>query len=262
MTKQKALVVGCSMTRGHGLKQESQDPQLWVNQLFVDYEITNLAQDGANNYRIFTNALSALRQHCYDLLVVGWSAIPRWCFHAGLELYTTHTVLRDDGNTINLNSGETFSSRWLGETGDRLRRIQNDHWDFLDLVRFVNALDEIQRQSRGGKLAFVNTLGPWCNEYFTKKTWSLPSELDEFEQQLYSVHNRDDEEIKQLYEMVHADYCREGGIQEPLWINLYQSLQSLQIDNVSAADLHPGYRSQQRYAELFQERTQEVLQAQ
>jgi hypothetical protein len=44
--------------------------------------------------------------------------------------------------------------------------------------------------------------------------------------------------------MIHKDYEAYGGIQEAHWLNLYSSLRSMQVDNVSSTDPHPGYQSQ------------------
>ena len=174
-------------------------------------------------------------------------------------MYQTHTVLRDDGHSINTNDGGHFTSKWLGETGDRLRKIQNDHWDLLDLVAFVNVIRNIQVTMRGGKLVFVNTLGPWPSEYFERKNISLPDELDEFEKVMYNINNRDDEEILTLYNKVHDDYKYNGGIRSELWLNLYNSLASLQQDTVSAEDLHPGYASQAHYTDAFKNKIDRMI---
>lgn len=250
MTK-KILAVGCSMTFGTGLEGDINDPKLWVNQIMSPIgKVHNLAKTGRNNSWICHEALSALVKESYDIVLIGWSAIPRYGFHAGLELYSTHTRLTNEYN-INLNNKVCFPKKWLGRLGDDLRKMHNDHWDILDLVKYVNILIRFQETSPEKKIFFVNTLSPWCKGYFDYKHISFPSDLTAYEQDLLQVETRDDDEIFALYEMIHRDYNHYGGINEAHWLNLYDSLASMQVDDASKSDRHPGYKSQDRYAEFF-----------
>ena len=75
---------------------------------------------------------------------------------------------------------------------------------------------------------------------------SLPSELSSFEQELLEIGVRDDQEIFEIYNEIHAQYHKYGGIQSQHWLNLYQSLRCLQIDNSpTLGDSHPGVLSQE-----------------
>jgi hypothetical protein len=247
----KVLVVGCSMTYGHGLVHESSDPDLWVNRIFPQekYIVTNLSKSGHNNHWIFLETMSSLLTETYDIVLVGWSAIPRFNFYVGLELYSAQTMLAD--KDINLNNNITISGKWLKSIGNNLKKIHNDHWDFLDLIKYINTLILIQEKKNNGQIFFVNTLGPWPNNYFTKKEINLPSDLTPFEQNLLQVDTRDDDEIFQLYDMIHKHYRTYGGICEDHWLNLYSSLRSMQIDNVSDTDPHPGYQSQKAFEQYL-----------
>lgn len=240
------------MTRGHGLAEESVDPQLWVNQIFDQIgEVCNLSQTGVNNDWIFHETMSVLlrEKNTYDIVLVGWSAIPRYCFHVGLELYSVHTMLND--RDVDINNGVTFSGKWLQRLGNDLRKLHNDHWDILDLVKYVNTLIMIHETSPEKKIFFVNTLGPWCNGYFDHKQITLPSDLSLYEQTLLQIDTRDDSEIFALYRMIHNHYAKYGGIQKSHWLNLDNSLRSMQVDNVSDIDLHPGYLSQNKFSQYL-----------
>lgn len=240
------------MTKGHGLEKESQDPKLWVNQICAPIgTVHNLSLTGRNNQWIFHETMSALlrEKDSYDIVLVGWSAIPRYHFHVGLELYSVHTMLTDCD--VNINNHVTIPGSWLAKIGDNLRKIQNDHWDILDLVKYVNALIMIHETSPERRIFFVNTLSPWCKNYFDQKNWCLPSELDPYEQNLLQAETRDDDEIRALYQMIHKQYREHGGIRESHWLNLYDSLRSMQIDDASELDSHPGYASQDRYADFL-----------
>jgi len=250
----KALVVGCSFTRGHGLVNTIYDSKLWVNQFLAhldpDCHTINLAQSGRNNHWIFTEAYCALMQQDFDVVVIGWTHQSRLNFTVGLETYITDTMFTDLMD-INLNSGITISKKWLKETGDRLKKIQNDHWGLLDLIKYVNILYDKQVTTRGKTLLFINSLVNISNNYFIKKDSFTPSELSEYQQNLLNVDLRDDEEIIKLYQLTHQHYNHYGGIRPEHWLNLYQSLMDMKIDNVSNSDLHPGYQSQDVYAKYL-----------
>ena len=119
----KILAVGSSFTRGYGLKLETADPALWVNQLvnrkFCDYQVTNLSKTGADNHWIFKETACALIKNHYDVVIVGWTGISKLTNNIGLELYSTHAMFDKDQYDININNGITFTKKWLQETGDR-----------------------------------------------------------------------------------------------------------------------------------------------
>lgn len=245
ISKPSILVVGCSFTYGAGLRLESQDPFLWINQLFLNANIKNVAKIGVNNNWIFLETISQLLKQSYDIVLVAWSAIPRYNFNVGLELYSVETMLTN--RDINLNSKTVISGKWLAAIGNNLNKIHNDHWDILNLVKYVNTLVELQVITRKKKLFFVNALGPWCKNYFGQKKIVLPSDLDQYEQKLLEIYARDDEDIFKLYNMIHSQYLEYGGIQEDHWLNLYSSLMAQQVDAASLVDPHPGYASQLVY---------------
>jgi hypothetical protein len=248
MTFNKILVVGCSFSNGSGLPGEHTNSKIWPNQLATQLgatDIKNVAQTGANNNWIFLETISELIKTRYDLVLVEWSAIPRYKINVGLELYTTDSMLN---RPINLVGGETISESWLSDLKNRLLRLHNDHWDILNLVKYVNALIQLQTKVYCGKIFFINGLAPWSDQYFIKKQISLPSDLDSYTYNLLQSDQRDDQEIFQLYNMIHEQYNNYGGIQEPYWLNLYSSLMNTRIDTVSEIDGHPGYASQDAYA--------------
>jgi len=252
--KLKLLAVGCSYTRGHGLKDEIRNPDLWVNQLArsIGSTVVNKSVTGVNNEWIFLESMAEIIRNRYDVVLIGWSAIPRYRFYAGLELYPVSTMLSSNFNSdIHINNFETISAKWQKETGDRLRRIHNDHWDILNLIKYINILIEVQQNTKNGKIFFVNSLGPWCNDYFKFKQITVPSELDSYLQKLLNVDTRDDREIFDIYSMLHQQYHEYGGINESHWLNLYQSLESMKIDTISNNDRHPGIKSQVVFKEYL-----------
>jgi len=242
----KFYVDGCSFTKGHGLGLEQNDPLLWVNQLilsqFPNAEITNLAESGSSNADIFKRTAGALLKESYDFVLVGWTDISRFTYTFGLELYRT-TVNLNNPLDININSGITISKKKLQKIGDNLKKYRSDHYDLLDLVIYTNILTKLSKN----KICFVNGLSYIEKDYFVKKKITLPSHLSKFEQDILTVDTRDDDEIFKLYNKIHLDYEKFGGIQEENWLNLYDSLRSMQVDYVSVDDQHPGYKSQDKF---------------
>ena len=253
----KLLVCGCSLTIGHGLIGEKKDPKLWVNQLAdkLGYDLTNIAERGRNNDWIFLETSLELtkNQNYYDLVIVAWSVLPRLNVDLGLELWPTRTKF--DGDYEVDTNEKTFTRKWQLSVQNKLFEAYNFHWDFLKLVKYVNIL-----KKQHNNIYFVNTYGPWSDNFFTKQNFEVPSDLDDFTKQLLLVDNRDDKEIFDLYNLIHQQYSDAGGINEELWLNLYNNFKRNKLDQVSETDGHPGYLSQDRYVEmllpLLKEKTQ------
>lgn len=249
----KALIVGCSYTKGHGLDQEINDPRLWANQIIKHIapgcRVTNLATTGKNNHWIFTEACTALMRDEYDIVLVGWTEQSRLNFTVGLEKYITDTMFKD--TTVNINPGVTVTGEHLLSIGNELRKLQNDHWALLDLVKYVNILYDAQVKCRNKLLICVNSLLHIPENYFTEQEFTFPSELPKFQQYLLNAETRDDQEVKDLYKLTHQHYRHYGGIRPELWLNLYRSLHSMKIDSVSPTDGHPGYRSQEVFVKYL-----------
>jgi hypothetical protein len=246
----KILVVGCSITYGKGLADGSADTKLWVDQLLNNVfnypKITNLAVTGKNNNWIFTETAIALTKDHYDIVIIGWSALGRYNYQVGLELYPTDTMLVD--KDININPGITFTGKWLEKIGNNLRKIHHDHWSILELIKYVNILYELQIVNRNAKLFFVNTLSTFPETFFIHQDFTVPSELDSYTQNMLNVDTRDNTEIKDLYNLIHDQYNFYGGIKPEYWLNLHNSLMYMKIDDASATDKHPGYQSQDIFA--------------
>jgi hypothetical protein len=246
----KILAVGCSITKGHGLNLEVDDPHLWVNQLanstFNNSSVFNLSQTGKNNNWIFTEAASAMVNDRYDVVIIGWTDIDRLNFNVGLELYPTQTMLKN--MDININPGTRIKGSALEKLGNQIQKLKNTHWNILEMVKYINILYYIQVEVNKSKLFFVNTLTGYPDMYFHHIHFTNPSELDWYTQELLSVPTRDDVEIKKLYEMIHKQYNYYGGIHEDCWLNLNTPLTAMSVDTVSLTDNHPGYKSQTVFA--------------
>ena len=239
------------MASGLGLADEINDSRLWVNQLcnkiFDNPVITNLADGGRNNHWIFTETASRMTQQDFDIVIVAWSSFARFNFNVGLETYRTLTRLANNID-VGINPNNTISGKWLDQIGDKLRRIHNDHWDILDLIKYTNILAQLNTTSR---LFFVNTLFDLPATYFNHIDFKLPSELDSYTLELLQADTRSDDQIKELYNHIHAQYKSYGGMRSELWLNLHKSFYSMKIDDASETDQHPGYASQDRFVEYL-----------
>lgn len=247
----KVLVAGCSYSAGWRLPGEKHCPDLWCNQLFPDHDVSNIAWHGANNEGIFHEVCKNIRLVHYDQILVAWTAIPRYTFNFGLELYDTTTKFTDE--PLHLVGNEYIAGAYLEDIGNRIRRYHNDHWDILKIVQYVNIILELARYHKQGSVWFVNALLPWCKNYFSKISFQQPSELDPFLQNMLQIELRDDSEIRNLYEKIHKDYALHGSINQPNWLNLYASLDNLKVDTISSNDSHPGLNSQGVYAKKLRE---------
>lgn len=260
--KVEVLVSGASFVAGHGLNHTSSDPKLWVNQMihstFKNVTINNVATVGRNNEWIFLEAIGNLIKKDYDLLIVGWAPIPRFNFHVGLELYEVSTKFQHNID-YHINGGMTIFGKDLKKIRDQLFKIHNDHWDLLNLIKYVNALIAIQVTCRKKKIIFFNCHVNLPQDFFIKKNIQLPSDLSKYEQELLSVDTRDDTEIIALYNMIHNQYDNYGNIHSELWANLYKSFMSLKIDDAPYSSDHPGYKSQDKFVEELLPKFQEIV---
>lgn len=269
MLKKTALIVGCSLTAGYKLGPEKNGtqsdlpthPDIWANRLIKslgDFEITNLASSGANNETIFHVATENILSQKYDLVLVQWTELPRLNLQVGLELYHTRSMLNYDWD-INLNNHVVISGKWLSNIGERIRWISNPHWQILNLVRYVNILKNLQNLLYGGKILFVNGIVDLPKDYFTPMPYRYPDELPEYVQKMLQVETRDDSEIRELYEKIHEQYKSNQGINPDLWLNLYQPLKHIQVDNIHAGDTHPGPKSQIIFSDYLKEKLIEKI---
>lgn len=253
----KLLICGNCFSNGTGLVHGKEDPRLWINQLaaIFGYDSTNIAQIGRNNDWIFleTSLELAKNQNYYDLVIVAWGSNPLLNADLGLELWPTFTKFLGDYEVGTIE--KTFTSEWQLCTKATLFEGYNFHWDFLKLVKYINIL-----KTQHNNIYFVNTYSPWPDNYFVKKNIQLPSNLDDFTKQLLLVEKRDDKKILELYNLIHQQYSDAGGINEDRWLNLYNNFKRNKLDRASQTDGHPGYLSQDRYAEMLLPVLKEKLQ--
>ena len=254
--KNKVLYAGCSFTEGTGYDLLKEEPSLWVNlihsELFSNLTKVNDGVCGRSNSSIFQDAVRNITNGDFKIAFVEWTSIPRVEFDIGCELYPTSVCMNPimKFTDRNLNFG-TYTSDYLQNVSNRLLCLIHDYGELLRLVDYCNSLIKIANKFET-KLFFINGLCPWDEGYFRKLENFEPNQLTNFTQKLLNIHNRSDEEIYKLYNKIHNEYERLGGINSELWLNLYSSMFDLRID-FADNDEHPGRKSNKFYAELFVE---------
>jgi len=127
--------------------------------------------------------------------------------------------------------------------------LHHDHNEICKLIENVSIINQLCK-IQNIKVIHINDSCPWDKNYFIKIENSKPNQYTEFtKNNILYVNNRDDEEIYLLYDKMHNDIKRHGGVYESEWVNLYDSFISLQID-FNDDNVHPGKLSNQEYFNL------------
>lgn len=249
------LFCGCSYVNGDGWPQKKNEPRLWVNllhdsPLLREHTMVNVGQGGRSNQGIFLDATWHMTHHTHDYAFVSWTSMPRYELELGLETYETrqffspNIALREH----RLND-VVYNARYLKNINDRFTALAHSHYEIYNLVHYVNCLTNLARLV-GTKIFFINALCPWDQDFFSRLEGVLPDAYTEYTKKLINLDNRDDQEILQIYDKMHQQYESAGGVQKDRWLNLYQSLRSILIDN-NDDGIHPGIASNRLYGQLL-----------
>jgi hypothetical protein len=263
----KVIFTGCSLTAGNGWVDlppadsqgiECKDhPDLWVNLChselaqLKDLNLINLGQGGASNAEIFKNTVSAISeyQHNINTIFCQWTAMPRYTFNVGFELWRTSETTIPDARSktdVNLSNGTKWDRKYLDDLLDRFLVLHHLHYEIINVVTYSNILQRLAK-SFSIKLYFINGICPWDQDYFTRLNNVLPENYTTFtKNEILEINSRSDEDIFKLYNKLHTDYDDAGGIYPTQWINLYSSMVDNRID-VNYDKKHPGTKSNQIY---------------
>ena len=247
----KTLFAGCSYTAGEGFELYQDSPELWVNLLhknipeLTQTQLLNVSSSGRANAGIFQDAVYHLLHNDVKYAFVAWTSMPRYEMSLGIEPYPTNTVFLPGRKFVqNHNLNEvTYTKEYLQGINDRFTTLAHLHYEIQTLIYYINSLIALSKL-KSCRLFFVNAHCPWDNNYFEKLSDVYPDSYTEFTKQLLNIENRDDSQIFELYNKLHNDYA--NGIQKDYWLNLYQSLKSIQTD-VNYDGLHPGTQTNQNF---------------
>lgn len=248
------LFSGCSFTLGVGLPNGKNDENNFVNifakEVFEKYQLNNISVGGNSNLRIFLETCFELSSNHYDYAFVCWTSYPRHVFWLGLEEYETkRSFVPNNPVKEHLGNDISFDSKFLLNLRDNLSLISNAHYDILDIIRYINILKKLA-DANNTKIYFINNICHWDNNYFTKVSDPRLENLTDYTNKILNSHNRSDDNIRNLYFKMHDSYSHYGTIQEALWLNLYSSFKSHQIDTGND-NFHPGPLSHQQFSKYL-----------
>lgn len=266
------VFVGCSYTAGNGwvdtdpdtsTKAEAKDhPNLWVNlchtniKQLKDLKLINLGKGGASNTEIFENTVRAMSEYGNDIdtIFCQWTAMPRYNFNVGFELWNTSESLHNleaRKHDVNLNNGDQYPRQYIVDLMNRLKAMHHLHWEILKVVDYTNIITRLSRLSGVKNVFFINGACPWDKNYFLELTNATPEDYTNFTKtEILNIHTRDDKDIYQLYQLAHKQYNDTGGINSSKWTNLYNSFLN-QILDTNFDNLHPGTKSNKLYYQII-----------
>lgn len=222
----KTLVVGCSFSSGWGFIGEKNNPNIWPN--LIGSDITNLSETGTDNTGIFLNTLTADPKK-YDCVIVQWTGLDRVVLGHGMvtQQNSIPNILTDDDY-------EHFYKSFL------LLNTRLHHWS-----RFCQMIIYLQKYQN---MYFVNGLLDWDKNVFdSTMSWDKIVK-NKFLNSLIDVDHATDKQIQHVWHVIKSQLSQ---IDLGRWINPFNSLQFMRIDQVSSTDQHPGTYSHQKYAELI-----------
>lgn len=258
------MFAGCSFTAGHGWLPGAQvackdSSYLWVNlchqniNKFQNLDLINVGQGGASNTQIFENTIEAIARHQnnIDTIIVQWTAMPRYCWNVGFELWDTSEALAHDKNRVHdhhLSNGTVYTQNYITDLRNRLLATHHLHWEILKLLRYADILST-SCANYGIHCFFVNGICPWDREYFTRLHNAMPEDYTSFtKKEILDIDHRSDQDIIELYTRMHNAYDQ-YPIQSTSWINLYDSFYHNRID-FNYDDQHPGVKSNQIFCQI------------
>ena len=269
----KIIFVGCSTVSGVGFDPENptsdckNSPDLWVNLChknipqFQMLDLLNLGKSGVSNTEIFTESVSAIGENSQlvddekiQFMIISWTSYPRYYAHTGFELYNTGVDFKvGGGRDINLNNF-TWPKSQLEDLIVKFRLAHHPHYGIIEVLKYCWILENLAK-SQNIKIFFVNNFLPWDQDYFVKLEGAhiLPVDYTTFTKTaILNIDNRCDQEIYQLYNKLHDEYTKLGGVNLDAWINLYQPLQGEKID-VGYDNRHAGADSNKRFFQIIKE---------
>lgn len=241
----RCIFTGCSFTAGTGWPEGAQDQHLWAKQLHQQHpalsgtRYCNLGIPGASNTRIFYETVAAMLQNSGSIFFVAWTSTARYEMDVGFETYDCHQCFIPNSPVRKHDVNDhVLTVKHLEKVRDQFVSLVHDHREICWILAYTNQLQKLASLIKS-QVFFINALCPWDTGFFDKIKYDVPSQLTPYTQQLLKVQTRDDNEVRQLYDIMHQDYDKQGSVRSTKWLNLYQSIQSLRVD-VNPDGVHPG----------------------
>jgi hypothetical protein len=265
----KIVFAGCSFTAGSGWNPTSpickDHEKLWVNlcyhniEKFSKLELENVGIPGASNTDIFEAVSESLMRHDVDTVLIQWTAMPRYQFHVGLELWDTdECMIRNNPRQHDhiLVDG-IYSRKYVTRLLDELRIMHHLHFEIVKVLKYSFLIKKLcDRLSV--KYFFINGICPWDNNYFVRLGNNvLPEDYTSFtKNNILKIHNRDDQDIFKIYKYIH-DVYDQYPIDHSSWINLYQPFKDIMVDR-NFDNEHPGEISNKNFFELVRKKIEQT----
>jgi hypothetical protein len=248
----KVAFTGGSITSGDGFNLPAEEKFMWVNlvhkNIFPTSEFINAGITGASNTAIFQETVNIIASND-DLthLFCSWVAGPRYTIHAGFELHDTRLpfISRSQFGDVFLSTG-TIPKQYIESIRDRFLALHHYHNEIKMVVTYSNIINMLCWQ-KNIVVYHINDSCLWDKDYFVQLHNTTPDNYTPFtKSSILNVHNRSDDVIFKLYEKMHDEYAQAGGVQDKLWINLYEPFKDNSVDK-NGDGLHPGVKSNYNY---------------
>jgi hypothetical protein len=256
------IFCGCSYVQGIGLELEKNDSNLWVNILHKSIgplsatRLINAGVGGAANEDIFLSALHNLLDHqdcCY--LFVAWTSLKRLHVNPSVELYATNLYLeRSSIPDVGVNPNITIPGKYVENIRDRFFDLTHTHYDLLKILQYTNVIGQLANKL-DVKVFFINSLLPVDTNYFTHilTETRVPTDTTFYTQKLLNLDTRDDEEYLILYDKIHSEYKKTGGLDHN-WLNIDRGFRRYFYADAGNDNLHPGIKSNKNFAHFLIEK--------
>jgi hypothetical protein len=229
----KLLVSGCSFSSGWGFTEsniEKSWPRLLAKKL--NATLTNVSQTGYDNSGILLNFLEQLTKEDFDVCLLQLTNIDRILLSPN---WYNRGIPRLDNMSNGFLNDHEYQSFYKGFV---LLNQHSEHWNRL--LKLINIIQNLVKQ--GKYIRFVNGLLDWDQSLFVDPPKS------KFLDRLIDIDHIPDNQVDELRTLV---YNQTESIDLNLWINSFNSLNAIKVDNISSTDTHPGLLSHEIYANLI-----------
>jgi hypothetical protein len=233
----KVCFNGCSLTAGEGVSHDQNYPSLIASH---SWHVSNISEIGSSNYRIFMRSIKASLSGQYDIIITQWSALNRMWLSPGPD----SEFCSNDRKFSDFRYRDLYlDNNSINNFRNTLLLIIHDYKNIFELVNYCDILNNISKLTQT-RVVFVNGLLPWTPDLVLPLPTNLNNGLSEYTKSILDFHNRDDNEIIELFTQLKNKFAE---LDQTLWVNLFNSFAKDKID-YGTDSLHPGPQSHHRMA--------------
>jgi hypothetical protein len=231
----KILVSGCSISSGYGFADTKDNPLIWPNQLakHMSAEVTNISIPGYDNVGIVLGAIREFTTNPYDVILIQLTSLNRVVVSPNIHGAMNIASFNSPSEKFGINQKEYYH---FFKTFVKLNH-DYEHWK-----RLINCIIILQNLKRAGyNIHIINGIIDWNQDFFEQR-------LSNFSKRMIDFDNLPDEDIAQALDTISKD---KSQIDLAMWINPFDFLVGLKIDQVTPQDKHPGPKSHQIFTNLI-----------